>query len=123
MVTIPVTQTSRIIYVATVQCFLLEARLRFETAGQSGATLDIEKREDGQAEGSGVSMLRDTFDLSSTTKTIQTKLPSYELLHPNLNPGDIVAFKTSGDLTGLTDATITLLLGINTKDIPVSENV
>lgn len=111
-----------IFYVATVQCFLLEAKLRHDVNSTSGV-VDVEKIVDGVAKGSGGSMLVSKFDISTGARTTIRKTTTITLAGFQLAPGDAVALRATGTLTNAKDVCVTLLFGILNKNIPTSANV
>ena len=111
-----------VFYVATVPCFLIEAKLRHDVSGTS-TVVDIERLVNGIAKGSGGSMLVSKFDLSTGARTTITKLASKSLAGFQLNPGDAVALRATGTLTNTTNVCVTVLFGVNLKDIPTGPNV
>mgnify|MGYP001566350975 CR=1 FL=1 len=111
-----------IFYVATVRCFLLEAKLRHDVNSSSG-TVDVEKIVNGTAKGSGVSMIESTFSTASGARTTIRKKPTGTLANAQLSPGDAVALKAGGTLTSLSDVAVTCLFGISMRDLPTSFGV
>lgn len=109
-------------YTATQQCFLLEVKLRHETNSTSGV-IDVEKLVSGTARGSGVSMIASTFSIATGAGTVQRRLPTNTLANAQLAPGDSVALKATGTLTGAQYVTVTILLGVNNQNIPLSANI
>ena len=65
-------------YVATVDCYLMEAKLRHATNGGSGATVDIRKLTSGtsKANNGGTSMISGVFDISANANTTLRKKPN-----------------------------------------------
>lgn len=111
-----------IFYIANQQCFLLEAKLRHGANSTSGV-VDVEKLTSGTARGSGVSMIASTFSIASGANATQRRLPSATLANVQLAPGDSVALKATGTLTNAEHVTVTILLGIIMKNMPVSANI
>ena len=112
-----------IFFVANQRCFLLEAKLRHDVDGGSGATIDVEKIINGVAKGSGVSMLKTPFAVSAGARTTISSAPTTTPANLMLNPGDAVALEASGTLTGLTDVVVTCIFGVLPRDLAISTNV
>lgn len=115
-----------VFYVATVPCFLLEAKLRHDVNGGAGATIDVERLINTTAKGSGRSMLKTKFNVSSDVpaaiaRTTISTGASIASAGYQLDPGDAVALRATGTLTSLANVAVTLLFGINLKDIPTSK--
>ena len=110
-----------VFYVATVPCFLLEAKLRHDVDGGAGATIDVKKLTANVAKGSGTSMINTKFVVSGGARTTISTFQTIALAGYQLNPGDAVELKATGTLTGLSDVCVTVLFGVNLKDIPVSK--
>ncbi len=111
-----------IFYLATAPCFLIEARIRHEVNGGSGATVDVEKLGNTIAKGSGGSMLQSKFSIASGSGTVQSTGRTTVLAGSQLVPGDVMALKATGTLTNASDVIVTILLGINAKNIPIGKN-
>lgn len=109
-----------VFYVATVPCFLLEAKLRHDVNGTS-PIIDVERLINGVAKGSGKSMLKTKFDASTGARTTISTGASIASAGYQLDPGDAVALRATGTLTALDGVAVTLLFGINLKDIPTSK--
>ena|SRR3990167_6833749 len=108
-----------IFYVANVHCFVMGARLRHGVNGSTGATVDVEKLTSGTAKGSGTSVLSSVFDISAGANTPQKRtVVATSLTTINLEPGDALALKAAGTLTGASNVTVGVLLGANMKNIP-----
>lgn len=113
-----------IFYVATVNSFLLEAKLRHNTNGGAAAEVNIEKLPSGTARGSGTSMLVSAFDISANAGTTLSKTVTTSSVGAfQLIPGDAMALRPRGTLTAARHVCVTALLGINMKDLPTSANV
>lgn len=112
-----------IFYVATVQCFLLEAKLRHDVDGGAAATVDVEKIVNGVAKGAGGSMLVSKFAISTGARTTLSKTATVTLAGYQLAPGDAVALRAAGTLTGARDVAVTVLFGILAKHLPTGANV
>ena len=116
-----------IFYVANTQCFLLEAKLRHSANGGSGATIDVEKLASGIAKGAGGSMLKTKFDITAnantTTSSVLSTSGTITLAGVQLSPGDAIALRATGTLTGARDVCVTCLFGVLARDLPLSKNV
>ena len=112
-------------YVANTKCFLIEARARFRLpATDSTARVDVVKVADGADPNSaGVSMLASTFNVASTANRVQRKGPTATLANAQLNPGNAVGFDTAGSMTDLRALVVTLLFGVDMKNIPFGQSV
>ena len=111
-----------IFYVPHVRCFLLEARMRHAANGGSGAAVRIEKLPSGTARGAGQSMTNSAFDITAGANITQRKTATITLAGFQLNPGDAMALRASGTLTNAQHVGVTVLMGINRKDTPISQN-
>ena len=111
-----------VFYVATVPCFLIEAKLRHDVNGTS-TIVDVEKLTAGIAKGSGGSMLVSKFDLSTGARTTISKLVTIATSGYQLNSGDAVALRATGTLTNTSAVCVTLLFGLNLRDIPTGSNL
>lgn len=112
-----------IFYVANTRCFLIEARMRYGTAGGASAAVTIEKLASGTARGSGKKMLESNFDLTATANVTQLRSASAVLAGRQLTPGDAIALRASGTLTNARNIAITALFGVQLKDIPPGPSV
>ena len=113
-----------IFYIANLPCFLIEARERHGAAGGSSATVTVEKLPNGTAKGSTTgSMLNAAFDLTLVANTIQRQNVTIVLAGGQLAPGDAVALRSSGTLTGAQDVIVTVLFGVELKNIPAGQSV
>lgn len=110
-------------YVATVPCFLLEAKMKHAVAGGSNAAVTVVKVPSGSAKSVGGSMLDSVFDLTATANIVQSKTRSVTLAGVQLVPGDSMALRPSGTLTSASDVCVTVLMGIAAKDLPTGANV
>lgn len=111
-----------VFYTATAPCFLLEAKER-HTVAASDADLAVAKVPSGTAKSAAQSMLESYFDLAATANTIQSKVATISLAGAYLAVGDSLVLKPKGTLTSCEEVTVTVLLGIQLKDLPVSANV
>lgn len=111
--------------VPTMTCFLLEARVRYDAVGGSGATLDIHKITDNEARGAGRSMLESVFALTETAKIAHVRGPTIILAAANIDPanGDAMEIVPAGTIDGLDDLVVTVLLGVLPQHVPVSKNI
>ena len=110
-------------HVANIRCFLIEAREKHEAVGGTAAAVTVVRVPFESANKPGESMLASTFDLTATAAKVQWRLGSTPLSAIQLNPGDAISLRPSGDLTGVKHLTITCLLGYNEKDIPTGPSV
>jgi hypothetical protein len=112
-----------IFYVATLPCFVIEVKMRHEVNSSSG-TVDVEVLTSGTARGSGTSVLSGVFSTAAGANTTQSRTTSVAgLSATNLNPGDALALKAAGTLTGASNITIGVMMGVNLKDIPTGPNI
>lgn len=110
-------------YSANVRCFLLEARARYSVRGAGAdAACRIERLRTGVPMGSGLSMTDSAFDLSQQANVTQRRVNTITLAGFNINPGDAMALKASGNIAGVEDLVVTVLMAINNKDIPVDQS-
>ena len=113
-----------IFYVANVACFLIEARMRHTVAGGASSKVHVVKIADGaSATGAHKSMLTTGFSLDGTANTVQLRGTTTVLAGFNLRPGDAMALRADGTLTSAENVIVTVLMGINNKDIPTSGSV
>ena len=111
-----------IFYHPNVKCFLIEATCRFTTASTSG-TLTVEKLTNKTARGSGLSMLASTFDLTFAANNAQLRGSTTVFAASQLNPGDCMALRASGTLTNLRNVCVTVLMGVDMKNLPMGQRV
>ena len=106
--------------IAPFPCFVMEVRECHTSAASEPALLDIEVLRGATAEGSGVSAIESTFNLTSTANTsvkIESNINStLSVFNRYLAAGDSLALKASGDVYGMDNLTITILLGVKLKD-------
>ena len=110
-------------YVAEVQSFLIEAKMKHAVAGGASAAVTVARVPSGSAKSAGQSMLLSYFDLTAVANTVQSRVASITLAGIQLQPGDSMALKTSGTLTGAQDVCVTVLLGVLARDLPTGSNV
>ncbi len=112
-----------VFYIATAPCFLIEARIRHEVNGGSGATVYVEKLANSVAKGSGISMLEAKFSIATQENKVQFTGATAVLAASQLVPGDAMALRATGTLTNASNVTVGVLMGIQAKNIPVSKSV
>src|SRR3990167_535548 len=105
-VTVPYTDAADsnyypVFYTPNIRCFLIEARARHAANGGSGAAVTVEKLSNNQAKGTGTSMLSSVFTLIGGQTNIQRRGATTILAGVQLGPGDAIALRPSGTLTGL----------------------
>ncbi len=110
-------------YVAGVQCFLIEAKLKHGVAGGANAAVTVAKVPSGTAKSLGQSMLASYFDLTAVADTVQSKTGTVTLAGIQLAPGDSMCLKPTGTLTNARDVSVTVLLGVLAKHLPTGPNV
>lgn len=128
-VTIPYTDAADsnyypIFYVAEVQCFLMEAKMRHGATGGASAAVNVIKIPSGTAKSAGQSMLASAFDLTATANTVQSRTISTSSVGVSqLSPGDAMGLRPGGTLTGAQEVCVTVLLGVMARDLPTGSNV
>ena len=111
-----------VFYTAMQPCFLIEARLRHEVNGGSGATVDVEKLSNGVLKGSGGTMLSSKFNIATGAGTVQSRGASIVLSGFQLLPGDSIALKATGTLTSASNIVVGVLFGMNAKNMPIGQS-
>ena len=127
-VTVPYTDAADLNYyptfhVALIQSFLIEAKMKHAVAGGASAAVTVVKVPSGSAKAAGQSMLLSYFDLTAVANTVQSRIATITLAGIQLAPGDSLALKPSGTLTGAQDVCVTVLLGVLARDLPTGSNV
>lgn len=116
------TQNYPVFYTATAPCFLIEARLRHEINGGSGAIVDVVKVPNAIAKNNGQSMLASKFDISAGLTNVQVKGVTIVLAGYQLVPGDSMALKASGTLINASNICVGVLMGIQAKNFPTGQS-